>query len=198
MKTVGLTGGIACGKSSVAEILRSELHLTVIDADQVSRDITSEGSVGLAWIVEAFGAEVLAADGTLDRKALGRIVMQREERRRQLEAITHPLIHEEISSRLNALESAGSAVAVVEAALMVETGNYTLYDHVIVVSASRETQVRRLAERNGFGQDEAARWVDSQMPMELKEAVATVVIQNEGDLAALRRATLDAWRQLDF
>lgn len=198
MKTVGLTGGIACGKSTVAQVLREDLHVTVIDADQVARDITALGSVGLAWITEAFGSDVLTSDGVLDRKKLGSLVMQRPERRKQLEAITHPLIREEISSRLNALEAAGAAVAVVEAALMVETGSAQLYDHLIVVSASRAAQLARLKSRNGFDGEEAERWVDSQMPMAEKEAAATVVIHNEGSLLALRTATLAAWGQLDF
>ena len=198
MKTVGLTGGIACGKSTVAQVLREDLHVTVIDADQVARDITALGSVGLAWITEAFGSDVLTSDGVLDRKKLGSLVMQRPERRKQLEAITHPLIREEISSRLNALAAAGAAVAVVEAALMVETGSAQLYDHLIVVSASRAAQLARLKSRNGFDGEEAERWVDSQMPMAEKEAAATVVIHNEGSLLALRTATLAAWGQLDF
>ena len=198
MKTVGLTGGIACGNATVAQVLREDLHVTVIDADQVARDITARGSVGLAWITEAFGPEVLTADGVLDRKKLGSLVMQRPERRKQLEAITHPLIRDEISSRLNALEASGAAVAVVEAALMVETGSAQLYDHLIVVSASRATQLARLASRNGFSGEEAERWVDSQMPVAEKEAVATVVIHNEGSHLALRTATLAAWGKLDF
>ena len=198
MKTVGLTGGIACGKSTVADILRQELNVTVIDADQVARDITAKGSVGLAWITEAFGTEVLTEDGALDRKRLGALVMDRPERRKQLEGITHPLIREEISARLNALEAAGAAVAVVEAALMVETGSAALYDFILVVSASPATQLARLEARNGFTADEAQRWLDSQMPMAEKERAATVVIRNEGSLLALRTATLAAWNTLDF
>ncbi len=198
MKTVGLTGGIACGKSTVARILRDDLHLTVIDADLVSREVTAKGSVGLAWIVDGFGKEILTEEGSLDRKKLGGLIMARPERRKQLEAITHPLIREEISARLSALKAGGAAVAVVEAALMVETGSYMLYDHVIVVTASRETQIERLALRNGFGPEEAARWVDSQMPMDLKVAIASVVIENEGSLPDLRESTLHAWGLLQF
>jgi len=198
MKTVGLTGGIACGKSTVAQILRDDLHLTVIDADLVSREVTAKNSAGLAQIVEAFGTEILTGEASLDRKKLGRLIMERPERRKQLEAITHPLIREEISSRLSALKAGGAAVAVVEAALMVETGSYVLYDDVIVVTASRETQLQRLAVRNGFDAEEAARWVDSQMPIELKTAVATVVIENEGSLEDLRNITLQAWSRLEF
>jgi dephospho-CoA kinase len=198
MITVGLTGGIATGKSSVAAILREELSLPVIDADQVSRDITARGTPGLAWVVEAFGEDVLNTDGSLDRRALGSLVMSQPHRRKQLEGITHPLIREEIQARLTALERGGAAVAVVEAALLVETGSHEHYDRLLVVTCSPDVQRARLMSRNQYSAEEAERWVEAQMPLEQKEAMATAVIRNDGDLEQLREATLVAWDGLEF
>ena len=198
MKTIGLTGGIASGKSTVARILREDLNLPVIDADQVSRDVTAKGTPGLAWIVEAFGPDVLDDQGGLDRAALRSIVQADRNRRKALEGITHPLIRQEIEDRLTALEASGAAVAVVEAALMIETGSYQHYDHLLVVLADEETQVARLRERRGMDEDSARQWVANQMPGEEKAAVATVVLRNEGSLEQLREAVLEAWGQLEF
>lgn len=198
MVTIGLTGGIACGKSTVAGILRDELNLPVIDADQVSRDITARGTPGLAWIIDAFGEDVLTPDGSLDRGALGAMVRADPHRRKQLEAITHPLIREEIEGRLTALEAAGAAVAVVEAALMIEAGTSSHYDQIVVVSASPEIQKTRLMDRNGWTSEVADQWIANQMSAEQKESYATVVVRNDWDLAALRKAVLTAWGQLEF
>jgi len=198
MKTIGLTGGIASGKSTVAQILREDLNITVIDADQVSRDVTAKGTPGLAWIVEAFGPDVLDAAGGLDRAALRSIVQADRNRRKSLEGITHPLIRQEIEDRLTALEAAGAAVVVVEAALMIETGSYQHYDRLVVVTAAPETQVARLMERSGMDEEAARQWVDNQMPTADKAALANVVIENDGELEALRDRVLGAWSELEF
>lgn len=198
MKTIGLTGGIATGKSTVARILREDLNLPVIDADAVSRDVTARGTPGLAWIVESFGSDVLDDDGSLDRLALRNIVQADRNRRKTLEGITHPLISQEIEDRLTALENTGAAVAVVEAALMVETGSHQRYDHLIVVLADPETQLSRLMERSGLSDADARQWVANQMSPSEKAALATVVVHNDGTVDELRRAVLDAWGQIEF
>lgn len=198
MITVGLTGGISTGKSTVADILRRELNVPVVDADQVARAVVAPGTDGLARIVEAFGTTVRLPDGSLDRKALGAIVMADPDRRRVLEAITHPLIREEIEARLTALEKTGAAVVVVEAALMVETGSYALYDRLMVVTCDPETQLARLIAREGLAADEARRWIASQLPLSQKEALADVVVRNDGGREDLIRATLEAWAALEF
>lgn len=198
MVTVGLTGGIATGKSTVAALLRSELHVPVIDADQVSRDVTRTGSPGLAWIIEAFGDGVVAPDGSLDRKALGRLIAERPDQRRMLERHTHPLIREEIEARLTALEASGAAVAVVEAALMVETGSYRLYDHLLVVTCDPTLQRERLMARRGISAEQAQKWMDMQLPLAEKEAVASRVIRNDSSLAELRERVLETWESLQF
>ncbi|MCB9759045.1 MAG: dephospho-CoA kinase [Alphaproteobacteria bacterium] len=198
MITVGLTGGIATGKSTVAAILRDRLHLPVIDADAVSREIVAPGQPALAEIAARFGPGVLQPDGALDRKALGAIVMQDAAQRRRLEAITHPRIRQEIEARLTGLEKAGAAVAVVEAALMVETGSYALYDRLLVVTCAPERQLDRLMAREGFEEARARQWIASQLPLSEKEALADAVIRNDDDIDALEDATLAAWGSLDL
>ncbi|MCB9791919.1 MAG: dephospho-CoA kinase [Alphaproteobacteria bacterium] len=196
MITVGLTGGIATGKSTVAGLLREQLGVTVIDADQVSREVVAPGSQGLAEIVQVFGAEVLQPDGQLDRKALGARVMGDDAARRRLEQITHPRIRGELLSQLQELALAGAPVGVVEAALLVETGSHKLYDKLIVVSCAPATQRARLISREGFAPEVADRWIASQLPLAEKEALADAVIRNEGDRDALLAATVAAWSAL--
>jgi dephospho-CoA kinase len=195
VKVVGLTGGIATGKSTVGRLLR-ERGVPVIDADQVARDVVAVGSPGLAKVVERFGREVLLPDGALDRGKLRAIVVRDAEARKDLEAITHPAIREAIGTRLADLAASGVPVAVVEAALMVETGSYRLYDALVVVSCAPETQLRRLVERDGHPEPEARAMIATQLPMAEKEKVATVVIRNDGDLDALRAQLDGAWDRI--
>lgn len=192
MFTVGLTGGIACGKSTVAALLRAR-GVPVLDADRAARDVTAPGSPALAEIASRFGAAMLREDGTLDRKALGARVVGDAEGRRALEEITHPRIREAIAEGLAALAAAGHPVAVVEAALLVETGSYRLYDALLVVRASAEVQVRRLMAREGVDEPTARAWLAAQMPVEEKARLATAVIDNDGEPAALGPALDHAW-----
>ena len=196
MITVGLTGGIACGKSTVARLLR-ERGVPVVDADQASRAVVEPGRPALAEIAEAFGEGVLAADGSLDRAALRALVIgdseEKTARRRQLEAITHPRIFAEVAERLQTHAAAGAEIAAVEAALMVETGSYRHYAALLVVACSPEVQLGRLVAREGISLDEARRWVNSQLPLVEKIKVADFVIRNDGDMDALRQATAVVW-----
>lgn len=184
--TIGLTGGIATGKSTVARLLRDVHGIPVIDADAVARAIVAPGQPALAEIRARFGDGVLRPDGALDRAALGARVMRDPAERQALDAITHPRIHAEIVERLSALAASGAPVAAVEAALMVETGSYRRYDKLLVVSCHPATQLRRLMARQGFSEQEARRWIDAQMPLSEKERVADAVVYNEGDLHALQ------------
>lgn len=195
MKTVGLTGGIACGKSTVAGLLRAA-GLPVIDADQVSRDVVAPGAPALAEIAARFGPGVLRADGSLDRKALGALVVSVGAARADLEAITHPRIREAIAGARAELSQAGQPVAVVEAALMVETGSWRLYDALLVVAAHRPVQLARLMAREGLDEAAAARWIDTQLPVEEKVRRATAVIWNDDGPEALAEATARAWGQI--
>ncbi|MEN0063282.1 MAG: dephospho-CoA kinase [Myxococcota bacterium] len=195
MNLVGLTGGIGTGKSTVARIL-DELGASVIDADQVAREVVAPGSEGLRQIVEAFGQEVLTANGTLNRAAMRQRIVRDSNAKATLEAITHPLIATHILKWIEAEREKGTPVAVVEAALMVETGSYRRYPHVWVVSANEETQVARVMSRDGVSESDARAIVNSQWPMAKKEAVATCIIRNDGDLNSLRKAVETCFENL--
>ena len=153
MKQIGLTGGIATGKSAVARILREDFGVSVIDADQLARDVVALGQPALEEIRERFGQEVLHEDGSLNRKALGARVMSDEMDRAALNTITHPRIFQGIRSALEACEARGESAAVIEAALMVETGSYRAYNALLVVDCSSETQLQRLMARNQMDED---------------------------------------------
>ena len=195
MKTVGLTGGIASGKSTVASLLRAR-GVPVIDADQAARDVVRPGEPALDEIAARFGPGVLQPDGALDRKALGAVVVADAAARADLEAITHPRIRARITEALDALAEAGTPVAVVEASLMVETGSWRLYDALLVVTASPETQVARLEAREGYDPAAARRWLDAQLPAAARVRLATAVIDNDGPPDALPDLVDAAWRRV--
>ncbi len=192
---VGLTGGIATGKSTVAAIL-VDLGATVVDADLVSRDVVSPGSTGLQRIHGRFGPPVLNEDGSLNRDALGTHVMANPKERAALEAITHPLILAEISTRVQAAKNGGSPAVFVEAALLVETGSAAHYSHLWVVVCGPGIQVERLMARKGCDRANAERWIQSQMPMDEKAKHASQIIDNCGDMASLRQQVSLAYHKL--
>ncbi|MSP56470.1 MAG: dephospho-CoA kinase [Myxococcales bacterium] len=193
MRTVGLTGGIASGKSTVARLLAAR-GVPVLDLDRVSRGVVAEGEPALAEIAARWPGVV--RDGVLDRKALGERIVADPAARRELEAITHPLIWARTEAWLGEQARAGADVAVVEAALMVETGSYRRYDALIVVACAPEVQRRRLAAREGYDAATADGWLAAQMPLEQKVAVADVVIWNNGGQAELGGALDAAWTRV--
>ncbi len=184
--TWGLTGNIACGKSAIEALLR-ERGIPVIDADQVARDVVAPGQPALAAIKACFGDEVILADGSLDRAALGAIVFEDPERRRELESLTHPPIIAETLRRLAGLASAGHRFAVVSAALMVESGSYQSYAGLAVVTCAPAEQLRRVVQRDGLSTAEAQARIDSQLGQDHKAALANVVFDNSGSHADLER-----------
>jgi dephospho-CoA kinase len=181
---VGLTGGIATGKSTVAGLLRA-LGCVVIDADVLAREVVAPGQPALAAIAEEFGPGVLAPDGTLDRKALGAVVFADPARRRRLEAITHPAIRARFVETLQALADRGfDGIVVFDAPVMIESGNHRTVDRLVVVITDAATQRARLMARDGIGPEEADRRIASQMPLAEKAKLADHVIDNSGDRAA--------------
>jgi len=185
MHVIGLTGGIACGKSAVAALL-AERGVAIVDADQGAREVVAPGSEGLAEVVAAFGEGVLAPDGSLDRKRLGERVFGDEEARLRLNAILHPRIAAWSAERFMALAAEGRGFVVYEAALLVENGAYRAMGGLIVVTARPEVQRARLMARDGIDAAAAQARIDAQWPLEKKVAVATEVIDNSGDREALR------------
>ena len=192
---VGLTGGIACGKTTVAEMF-GDLGIPVVDADELAREVVAPGTTGLARIVEVFGEEVLLADGSLDRKRMGDIVFDDEQARSTLNAILHPLIGAAGVARIAGLQDDPAPYILYEAALLVETGSFDSFAGLIVVSASPQTQKARLIERDGFSEDEADARIGAQLPLAEKVAVADYVVVNDGDLEGTRSQVLETHQQL--
>jgi dephospho-CoA kinase len=188
MIRVGLTGNIASGKSTVARLLHTRHGLPRIDADEVARAVVRPGSAALGAIRARFGDGVINEQGELDRPALGAIIRHDPQARLELEAITHPAIYRHIDRWLEERERRGCTAAVIEAALLVETGQARRYDLLVVVSCTPERQVQRLMARNGLSEQEARAWLATQLPTPRKEALADVVIRNDGDQEALERA----------
>lgn len=196
MKLVGLTGGIASGKSTVGKLLAAR-GIPVVDADQLARDVVAPGSDGLAAIRARFGDEVIADDGTLKRQALGAIVFGNPEALRDLNAITHPAVALLAQQRFMALAEAGHAVAVYEVPLLFENKLQGMMDHTVLVACAPETQRQRVMARDGLDADAAQARIDAQMSLAEKRALADTTIENDGDLAALTRLTIAAWTQVE-
>jgi dephospho-CoA kinase len=184
---VGLTGGIASGKSTVSRLLAAKGAL-VIDADQLARAVVEPGTEGLGQVVEAFGSEVLGSGGRLDRARLGALVFGDPARRVRLEQIVHPLVRAE-AARLEA-ESAADQVVVHDIPLLVETGQQDDFDLVVVVDAVPADQVARLVQQRGMSIDEAGQRTAAQAGREERRAAADEVILNDGSLDDLA-ATVD-------
>ncbi|HEY7648910.1 MAG TPA: dephospho-CoA kinase [Methylomirabilota bacterium] len=181
---VGLTGGIATGKSTVSAMFRA-LGCAIIDADLLAREVVEPGEPALADIVREFGPGILRSDGRLDRQALGAVVFGDAARRRRLEAITHPRIRERFSRCLEELAAEGfDGVVIFDAAVLVESGNWKTMDRLVVVVTDDATQLVRLQARDGIGREEALRRIGSQMPLSEKAKLAHYVIDNSGDRAA--------------
>jgi dephospho-CoA kinase len=194
MRIIGLTGGIASGKSSVARILEA-LGVAVIDADQLSREAVAPGEEAYCSIVAGFGEGILNPDRTINRQALGKIVFSDSAARRRLERITHPAIARLAEAKLTALRNAGTPVVVYMAPLLIEAGVTSRVDEIWVVYADRETQVARLMLRDGLSRDEALQRVAAQMPMEEKRTYGRIVIDNSGTLEETERQVKDLWER---
>jgi len=192
---VGLTGGIATGKSTVSKILR-ELGAVVLDADVLAREVVEPGQPALEAIVREFGREVLAVDGTLDRKRLASIVFAAPEKRKKLESLTHPAIRERFLAHLAALEAEGfDGLVVWDAPVMIEAGGHKAMDRLVVVITDAATQLERAVGRDGDRAD-VERRIANQMPLAEKAALADHVIDNSGDRAATGARTREVYAAL--
>lgn len=196
MLKVGLTGGIAVGKSTVMGRL-AERGAVCFDADQIARSVVEPGRPALEAVVAEFGPEVLAPDGSLDRAALGRVVFADAERRERLEAILHPpIIAEQDRLIAEAFARDPEAIVVVDAALMIESGGYKRFDALVVVHCDPEVQIERLMRRNRLGRDEALRRVEAQMPQAEKLRYADFAIDTTGGLEETFARADAVWREL--
>ncbi|PRO64309.1 dephospho-CoA kinase [Alkalicoccus urumqiensis] len=183
---IGLTGSIATGKSTAAEMLK-ELDVPVIDADVISREIVEPGTPALEAIERTFGPEVIHPDGTLNREALGEIVFQNEDSRKELNGIIHPEVRRRMKEKAGALEAAGEPVVVLDIPLLFESGLEHMVDRIAVVYVPEALQKERLRTRNDYTEKEAEDRIQSQLSVETKKNKADIVIDNSGSLEETRR-----------
>lgn len=194
VRIIGLTGGIASGKSSVAGIFE-ELGVPVIDADQLAREAVLPGSRSLIRIAGIFGDDVIAADGMLDRKHLGSLVFADPEKRRLLEGILHPEIRRLGEERIAREIAAGHHLLVYMAPLLIEAGALDRVDEIWVVTVRPEIQLARLMARDGISSEDAQRIIDSQMPLSEKASYGRVLIDNSGTPEETRRLVTEIWKK---
>ena len=196
MLTVGLTGSIAVGKTFVCEVLRED-GLHVLDADQTARDVVAPGTKGLADIVAAFDHEILKPDGSLDRERMGRLVFADESKRKLLNSIVHPLVIEAQDRWIREIDVQDPrGIAVIDAALMIESGGYERFDKLIVVWCRPELQLARLTSRNGLSVEAAKQRIDAQMPQDEKKRFADYLIDTSDGFDDARQQTLEVVEEL--
>ncbi|MGP9032784.1 MULTISPECIES: dephospho-CoA kinase [Glutamicibacter] len=193
MKHVGLTGGVASGKSAVAAKLAS-LGAVVIDADALARQVVEPGTPGLAAIKDTFGEGILLPDGSLDRPALGAIVFSDAAQRAKLNEIVHPLVREQAEALREA--AAPGALVVEDIPLLVESGQADRFDAVIVVQAPHDERIRRMVQDRGWSRDDAEARMAAQATDEQRAAVADYLLDNSGSLEELEAQVASLYRQL--
>jgi dephospho-CoA kinase len=192
---VGLTGGIASGKSTVAQMFR-HLGAHVLDADVIARQVVEKGTTALQEIVDAFGPDVLQEDGTLDRPKLGAIVFRDEEARKRLNRIVHPRVREQFEMQTREyLQHHPDGILIHDIPLLYENGLERTVDVVVVVSVTPQTQILRLMERNGLTRVEAEQRIAAQMPLAEKVKRADYVIDNEGTLHETEQQVNRIWNR---
>lgn len=194
IRIIGLTGGIASGKSSVARLIE-ERGVPVIDADQLAREVVLPGSAALENIATLFGRDVIAADGTLDRKRLGAMVFTDFDKRRQLEAILHPEIRRLGEVKVAKAVAEGHGLLVYMAPLLIEAGAADRVDEIWVVTVRPEIQLERLIARDGIDREAAQRVIDSQMSLAEKASYGRVLIDNSGTPEETRQKVADIWKK---
>jgi dephospho-CoA kinase len=196
MLRVGLTGSIGVGKSFVAAVL-ADLGCHVIDADQTAREVVAINTPGLRAVAEAFGAEMLRDDGTLDRARLGAVVFANEEKRARLNSLLHPFIIAVQDEQLKLWEEKDpQGIGVIDAALMIESGSYTRFDKIIVVHCRPEIQLERLMTRNNFTREEALKRISAQMPQQDKMRYADYCIDSSDGFKSARQQTEEVYKLL--
>ena len=196
MLKIGLTGSIAVGKSFVCSVLR-ELGCQVLDADLTAREVVARGTTGLAAIVREFGEDVLTENGDLDRKRLAAIVFADQEKRELLNSIVHPLVIEAQDKWIRAAETKEpDGIAVIDAALMIESGGYKRFNKLIVVWCESAIQLERLMNRDGLSETDARARIAAQMSQEEKKRYADYLIDTSDGFEATRNQTLEIVREL--
>ena len=196
MLKVGLTGSIAVGKSFVCDVFR-ELGCHVLDADKTARKVVEPGTDGLLQVVTEFGKDILTDDGELDRKKLGAIVFADEEKRQLLNSIVHPLVIDAQDRWIEAFQKTDpDGIAVIDAALMIESGGYKRFDKLIVVWCEPAIQLKRLMLRDNLTEIDAKKRIDAQIPQDAKKQFADYLIDTSGGFDETRKQTIDVFQEL--
>ncbi len=196
MKVIGITGGIASGKTTVSDLLK-EFGYPVIDADIIARQIVEKGKPALEKIRKAFGKEVIQSDGNLNRKRLAQIVFSDPKQRKKLNDITHGPILDEILRKIDFYrKNSDHEIVFVDAALLIEMNMVNLVDEVWLIAVDQEIQRKRLMERDGLNETEALKRIESQMSLEEKKKYATIVIDNNKDFEHLKIQVMEALKGL--
>jgi dephospho-CoA kinase len=196
MLIVGLTGGVASGKTAISQILKEE-GAYLIDADQIARELVQPYTPTWDELIKVFGKEILQEDGSIHRKRLAAKVFSDPEQRNLLNQILHPRIKAEMNKRVQEIhEKDPHAIIVIDAALLIELGDHREMDKVIVVTSTEKQQIERLTERDGVDQEEAQKVLSSQMALEEKLKVADFVIRNEGPLEETKRRAREIFQEL--
>lgn len=192
MLVVGLTGGMASGKSIVSKTLK-ELGLSIIDADLIAREMVRPNEAGYREIVDHFGGEILNPDQTINRRRLAKIIFSDSRERERLNSLLHPRIVEEIKKRIEDFKERGERMVIVDAALLIEAGQLSLVDKLIVVAVSPKIQIKRLAQREHLTAEEASERIATQMPLSEKVKLADHVIDNSGSVKKTIKRTKEVY-----
>jgi dephospho-CoA kinase len=196
MLIVGLTGGVASGKTAVSQVLKEE-GAYIIDADQIARELVQPHQPAWKELIRAFGQEILQEDGSIHRKKLAAKVFADPEQRKLLNQILHPRIREEMGRRAKEIgQQDPEAIVVIDGPLLVELGDHRKMDKLIVVTSTRSQQLERLKDRDGANPEEALRMVSAQMPLEEKLKFADIVIRNEGSLEETKKRAREVFKVL--
>jgi dephospho-CoA kinase len=197
MLIVGLTGGVASGKTTVSRVLKEE-GAYILDADQMARELVQPHTPAWRKLVKVFGKDILREDGSLHRKKLADKVFTNLRQRKLLNQILHPQIRKEMERRAKEIgQKDPEAVVVIDAPLLVELGDHRKMDKLIVVTSTQKQQIERLKERDGISSEEALRILSSQMPVEDKVKLADFVIRNEGSRQETKKKTREVYKQLN-
>jgi len=195
VKIIGLTGGIASGKSLVAGILE-KLGAVIIDADQLAREVVTPGTRAYKEIIKTFGSEILGSYGAINRKALGTTVFSNSAARKRLEQITHPAIKELAETRLTEERRKGTEIVFYMAPLLIEAGVASSVDEVWIVYADQKTQLERLMMRDSIGHDEALQKIAAQLPIDEKIKLGKVIINNTGTREETEKQVIELWESM--
>ena len=195
MSVIGLTGGIASGKSLVSAVLR-QLGAQIVDADEVARLVVEPGTAGLAEIRQVFGDKILNPDGSLNRKTLGNMVFADPDKLKRLNEITHPQIYKYFKNEIdNFHQHKDYPALILDVPLLIEAGFYRLVDEVWLVVVSKDVQVSRVMDRDGASREQALQRINSQMSVEEKQKYADVIIDNSGSTESTRQKVIELWKQ---